>query len=183
VLDLADPSFRHSLVLHLAAKLLSIRLMANGARLVVEQIELLQILQYESATSPVASSTEASLTSEFRDIRFSSQQYFQIEVQCRSRTTRAHGDQQNNRYTIHGKLSILSMFRKATTWLTQNTIVAHDSVVTSGKGVRHATISKVICVHEAATENDAKVIKCDEVGFEFLDRLGKITCDLVCILY
>lgn len=136
-------------VLHLAAKLLSVRFVANGVRLAVEQVEALQILQYASAAPPAVSSGNAILADNFGSIRFSSQQFCQVEMLCRPRFFGTQGSVQKERYTLH---------------------IAHNSTVSTSRGARYATICKVMCVHEKEPETHAHVIKCEEVEFEFSDR-------------
>jgi hypothetical protein len=63
-------------------KLLSVRFVANGVRLTVEQVEALQILQYASAALPAVPSWNEILADNFGGIRFFNQQFCQVEILC-----------------------------------------------------------------------------------------------------
>lgn len=69
----------------------------------VEQVDTLQILQYASAALPGATSWDSSLAHEFGSIRFSSQQFCQVAVQCKPRIAGTQGSAQNERYTLHSE--------------------------------------------------------------------------------
>jgi hypothetical protein len=180
---IADQSYPLSLVLHLAAKLLSVRFVANGVRLAVEQVEALQILQYASAALPAVPSGNAILADNFGSIRFASQQFCQVELLCKPRSFGTQERIQKERYILHSEAPSVCCILESHISTYHDMIVAHNSTVSISRGARYATIYKVLCVHEKEPDMQAHAIKCEEVEFEFSDRSGRVTCELLYISF
>ena len=91
-------------ILHLAMKVLSVRLTANGVRLGLQEVDALQLLQYASAQRPLpgTESWDLKIPSECESLHFSNQQFCQLVVSCRTCDFGNQSGIHHERYSLQG---------------------------------------------------------------------------------
>jgi hypothetical protein len=156
---------------------LAVRFIVNKAKLLVDQVEVFEILQYMSTTHPSEQSLDLNVFQEYGTVRFLSQQFHQVTMQCKPQNSVAQSNAVNDQYAIRCKfLKCFLNFRETLFTNHMIPLVTQDSTFSSSKGVRYVTINKAICVYEKTTETEAKVFECDQVEFEFSSKSGKFEC-------